>query len=253
MAGPSDRVFLRAFKWLKDAVAALEADIPSSGPVALATRLADALRTRLGLELNKTDSTIDPSGFKASNAQAQSLAVATLVAGEALAALKLLGQVLANLGAGTLGVDDLAKVIKQIDRIVSANPGKPPSAYSIAKLLLILSGDADEPVTKPPARRLIYLLKGHDPAGNALSDAQVAEPQMILGLAIIAVGTLLDRFLGAQHIAGQRLGRLARPCAAGGRQDQNLLACAQRRRQQANRARRGHSGLRFDVVERSKR
>ena len=82
----------------------------------------------------------------------------------------------------------------QIDRIIGAEPGKPPSAYSIAKLLLILSGDADEPDDKPPARKLVLLLMN----SPGLSDAQVAEPQMILGLAIMAVGTILDRsFAGA--------------------------------------------------------
>jgi len=45
---------------------------------------------------------------------------------------------------------------------------------------------------RPP--KLILLLKN----SPGLSDAQIAEPQMILGLAIIAVGTILDRaFAGA--------------------------------------------------------
>lgn len=201
MAGTSDKVFLRAFKWLQDAVATLEADIPVTGPVALAAPLADALRTKLGLELNKTSATIDPNGFAATNAQAQSLAIATLVTGETLAALRTVGALLAGLGGGNLGLDDLSKVIRQIKRITSADPGKPPSAYSIAKLLLILSGDADEPDARPPARRLVYLLKGQDPAGNALSDAQVGEPQMILGLAIMAVGTILDRSFSVPNLS----------------------------------------------------
>ena len=103
------------------------------------------------------------------------------------------GDVAGRLGAGNVGLDDLGKVVQQIDRITNATPGKPPSAYSIAKLLLILSGDVDEPENAPPARKLVQLLTN----SPALTDAQVAEPQMILGLAIIAIGTILDRSFAA--------------------------------------------------------
>ncbi len=204
MAGTSDKVFLRVFKWFQATVTALEADIPVTGPVALAAPLADALRTRLGLELNKTAATIDPDTFAATRAEAESLAMAALITGETLAALKTVGELLSDIGNGNLGLDDLSKVIRQINRIVSADPGKPPSAYSIGKLLLILSGDADEADTRPPARRLVYLLKGLDPAGNALSDTQVAEPQMILGLVIMAVGTILDRSFSAPNLSDSK-------------------------------------------------
>jgi hypothetical protein len=198
MAGTSDKIFLRAFRWFQAAVDTLEADIPlNAGPVALADPLTDAIRTQLGLELDKTAATIDPSAFAATRAAAESLALATLVTGETLAALKTLGEVLADLQAGSIGLDNLAKVIRQIDRILGADPGKPPSAYSIAKLLLILSGDADEPENRPPARKLINLLQGAE-----LSDAQVEEPQMILGLAVMAVGTIIDRAFGTTSPGG---------------------------------------------------
>ena len=146
MSGTADTVFLRAFSWLQTSVTALEADLQASGPPQLVTPLIDALRTRLGLELNKSAALVDPNGFNASHAQAQSLAVATMVVGESLAALKTIGELLAAIGGGNAGLSDLSNVIKQIKRIVSSDPGKPPSAYSIAKLLLILSGDADAPV-----------------------------------------------------------------------------------------------------------
>jgi hypothetical protein len=194
MAGTADKVFLRAFRWFKAAVTHLESEIPLP---ALRTPLGDALRTRLGLELDKSDAAIDPSAFAATRAAAESLALATLVTGETLAALKTLGEVIAALQAGNANLDDLVKVVRQIDRILGADPGKPPSAYSIAKLLLIVSGDADEPDNRPPARRLVCILKGENPAGNALSDAQVAEPQAIVALAIMALGTVIDRAFGS--------------------------------------------------------
>ncbi|WP_202800079.1 hypothetical protein, partial [Rubrivivax gelatinosus] len=163
---------------------------------ALATPLGDALRTRLGLQLDKTEATVDPAGFAATHAAAESLALATLVTGETLAALRTLGEVLAELQAGAADLGDLVKVVRQIDRLLGASPGKPPSAYSLAKLLLIVSGDADEADNRPPARRLVYLLKGENPDGNALSDAAVAEPQAIVALALMAVGTVIDRGFG---------------------------------------------------------
>jgi len=194
MAGTADKVFLRAFKWFKAAITHLESQVPLP---ALRTPLGDALRTRLGLELDKSDAAIDPSAFAATRAAAESLALATLVTGETLAALKTLGEVIAALQAGNADLGDLAKVVRQIDRILGADPGKPPSAYSIAKLLLIVSGDADEPDARPPARRLVYILKGEDPSGNALPDNQLAEPQAIVALAIMAVGTVIDRAFGS--------------------------------------------------------
>lgn len=195
MAGTSDQVFLRAFRWFQAAVTRLQGELPTS-PFNLSAQLTGILRTRLGLELDKTEATVDPSAFAATRAEAHSLAVAAMITGEALAALRTLGEVLADIQNGAIGLDDLSKVISQIDRLTNADPGKPPSAYSIAKLLLILSGDADEPDNAPPARLLVKLLTGND----GLSDAQVAEPQMILGLAIMAVGTILDRSFNTEGL-----------------------------------------------------
>lgn len=209
MAGTSDKVFLRAFKWFQAAVARLQTELPSGPPADLSGPLTDILRTRLGLQLDKTEATIDPSSFAATRAEAQSLAVATLITGETLAALRTLGEVLAAIDAGAIGIDELSKVIRQIDRIVGADPAKPPSAYSIAKLLLILSGDADEPDNKPPARKLVLLLTN----SPGLSDAQIAEPQMILGLAIMAVGTVLDRSFDAAGLPPPALPMIQPPPA----------------------------------------
>ncbi len=194
MAVTSDKVFLRAFRWLKASVAWLQANVPSPGPLPLGAKLGDALNTKLGLQLDQAEATVDPTQFKASYAAAGSLAVAAMVTGETLAALKTLGEVLDDLAAGSLSLADLAKVIQQIDRIVDAQPGKPPSAYSIAKLLLILSGDVDAPEADPPARRLVYRLKGGNPdAADAAIDAAMDQLQAVIGLAVVTVGTIVDR------------------------------------------------------------
>ena len=192
----SDKSFLRAFAWFQASVNQLQSDIPATGPVTLAAPLAAALRTQLGLQLDKTKDTIDPAAFAASRAEAQSLATATLVTGEVLSTLKLLGELLKDIqsGGALAVVGALPEALQQIDRILKidpANPGKPPSAYSIAKLLLMLSGDTEQPDTDPPARLLIHRLRGLEP--GAISHAQLAEPQMIIGLVIMAVGTVLDR------------------------------------------------------------
>ena len=60
MAGTSDKVFLRAFKWFRDAVTRLQTELPSDPPVNLSATLTDILRTKLGLQLDKTEATIDP-------------------------------------------------------------------------------------------------------------------------------------------------------------------------------------------------
>jgi hypothetical protein len=191
MAGTSDQVFLRAFRWFQSAVDFLHGEIPAP---ALADPLAAVLRSGLGLELDKSAVTINPNAFAATRAAAQSLALATLVTGETLAALKTLGRILAQLEAGALPLDELVDVVKQIDRLLDTNvAGKPPSAYSIAKLLLIVSGDADEGAAAPPAQRLISILMGRDPDNNPLPPNQLEEPQAILALALMAVGTVIDR------------------------------------------------------------
>jgi len=201
----SDKVFLRTFRWLKASVAWLESHVPSPGPLPLGSKLGDALRTKLGLQLDQAEASVDPTQFKASFAAAESLAVATMITGETLAALKTLGAVLDDLAAGTLSIDDLAQVIRQIERIVDATPGKPPSAYSIGKLLLILSGDIDAPDAAPPAKRLVYTLKGGNPdVGDAAIDAALDELQAIIGLAIIAVGTIVDRAFPTPGTAAAR-------------------------------------------------
>jgi hypothetical protein len=208
MAGTSDAVFLRAFRWFQSAVDFLHGEIPAA---ALADPLASVLRTGLGLELDKTEATIDPSAFAATRAAAESLALATLVTGETVAALKTLGEVLADLHAGNAGLDDLVKVVRQIDRILGAQPGKPPSAYSLAKLLLIVSGDADEDAADPPARRLVNILLGRAPD----SAADVAEPQAVLALALMAIGTVIDRSFDGAAVAGAMPPPVALPLPAG--------------------------------------
>lgn len=200
MAGTSDQVFLRAFRWFQSAVDFLHGQIPAP---ALGDPLAAVLRTGLGLELDKTAATINPNAFAATRAAAQSLALATLVTGETLTALKTLGRILAQLEAGALPLDELVDVVKQIDRLLDTNvDGKPPSAYSIAKLLLIVSGDADEGAADPPAQRLINILVGRNPDNNPLPANQLEEPQAILALAIMAVGTVIDRSFDSSAVAG---------------------------------------------------
>ena len=198
----SDQVFLRAFRWLKGAVTALETDLTGSGQGTLATPLCNALRTRLGLKLDQTEATIDPGGFAATNADAKSLAVATMVAGETLAALRTLSGVLESLTNHQVpDLTELAAVVGQIERIATADAEQPPSAYSLAKLLLILSGDADAPAADPPARRLVYLLRGLDPTGNALTAAEVQTAQMVLGLVVIVIGSIIDRAFAASNLS----------------------------------------------------
>lgn len=191
MAIAPDVVFLRALKWFQVAVNHLEGKLPTT-PFNLRATLPEIIRTRLGLQLNlnaNNPNSINLETFHATNAEAESLAVAALVTGESLAAMRTLGDVLSAIANNNLNLGDLAKVIQQVDRILNAGvEGKPPSAYSIAKMLLILSGDADEANDANPALQLTQLL-----TGNNTTNANFLDAQMTLGLAVIAVGTILDR------------------------------------------------------------
>ena len=151
MAGTSDQVFLRAFRWFQSAVDFLHGQIPSA---ALADPLAGVLRTGLGLALDKTAATIDPSAFAATRAAAESLALATLVTGETVAALKTLGEVLSDLQAGNAGLDDLVKVIRQIDRILGAQPGRFFSADGMGGLV---NAPLATPVPEPGTYALLMV------------------------------------------------------------------------------------------------
>ncbi|MEN9890442.1 MAG: hypothetical protein RLY78_737 [Pseudomonadota bacterium] len=207
MAGNADQVFLRAFRWFDAALTHLQAQLPAAPAlpgVPSMEALALALRARLGLGLELTEATVDPAALRASNPVAQSLAMATLITGETLAALRTLGEVLGHLQAGQAELGDLVKVVRQIDRLLHADSGQPPSAYALAKLLLILSGDADAPSTARPAARLVRIVCGQAPDA-ALADATVVERQALLGLALIIVGTVIDRGHGrATAAAGLR-------------------------------------------------
>ena len=85
MAIAPDKVFLRAFKWFKDATQRLQTQLQPEVPPNIASTLTDVIRTRLGLQLNQNSNNLDLSTFEANNAEAQSLAVAAMVTGEALA------------------------------------------------------------------------------------------------------------------------------------------------------------------------
>lgn len=192
----SDIAFLRSFAWFQASVTRLQGDLASAGSPGLSAALAAALRTQLGLKLDQAAGTINLAEFSATRAEAQSLAAATLVTGEVLSTLQLLGTVLKDLQSGgavaVLGA--LPEALQQIDRILRidpAHPGKPPSAYSIAKLLLMLSGDAALTGDAPPAGLLVHRLRGVAP--GAMSASDLADAQMVIGLVIMVVGTVLDR------------------------------------------------------------
>lgn len=179
MGNAPDKLFLRAFRWFGSAVTALETD--ATGNAALLAALEDFLRKRVGLRLDKTPATLTLDDFNVGNPQAQSLALAMAIVGESLSAQD-----------GTPGLTDLGQVIGQVERLLKPQPSKPPSAYSIAKLLFTLSGDADLADNVPEAKQLVKLVTGLE-----TGSADYAHASTSLALIVMAIGTILDRSYSA--------------------------------------------------------
>lgn len=188
MANKPDSLFLSAFRWFDTTVQALENG--AGGNAVLAAAIDDFLRQRIGLRLDKTAASLTLDDFNANNPEAEALATAMLIVGESVSALTTLQSLLAQSDAA--GLAELGKVINQIDRLLQPI-NKPPSAYSIAKLLFTISGDADQPASNPPAQKLVRLITGISNTNS--SDFKTASNG--LALIVMAIGTILDRSYSA--------------------------------------------------------
>ena len=205
MATP-DKVFKQTFAWYKASIARLLA--ASAIPAAQKPAVEQLIWQVLGV-LNPAAPPVDPdlSDFKDNGAAAESLAVATQVIAEVLAALGYVKRAVDGLSGGSpaAALAVVGPVLDQIDRLTHLSAGsRYPSAFSIGKMLLMLSGDAEaDPAVNHEADKLAAIL-------GAASAADIANAQAALGMVSLLVGSMIDRSFTAPTastpgwIAGKR-------------------------------------------------
>lgn len=189
MAAP-DKVFLQTYAWFQasiDRVIAASAIPPAQQPA-----VRELVWQMLGvLNAAAPPANPDTNDFRDNGAAAESLAVACQVIGETLVALGHVKQAVDALGGGgnpAAALAVLGPVMQQIDRLTHLQAGsRAPGAFSIGKMLLMLSGDAQaDAAAGHEADQLAQLL-------GAASAQQVQDAQAALGIVTLVIGSLLDR------------------------------------------------------------
>ncbi len=184
MATP-DKVFLQTYAWYKAAIDRLIG--ASAIPAGDRPAVEQLIWQVLGL-VNPAAPPANPdlSAFKDNGAAAESLASACEVIGETHSALGFVKQAIDGLQGGNpaSALAVVGPVMEQIDRLTQLQANsRYPSAFSIGKMLLMLSGDA----TAGPAA-------GHEADKlAALIGAPTADGQAALGIVTLLVGSMLDR------------------------------------------------------------
>ena len=186
MAKP-DKVFKQTYAWYRASLGrALNA---SPMPAAQKAQVEQLVWQMLGL-LTPPPPPADPdlNDFKDSGADAQSLAVAAQAVSESLVALDHIKQAVDGLlpgGNPAAAIALVVPVMQQVERLHKMLAGsRIPSAFSLGKMLLTLSGDAQaNPAAGQEAAKLAALLGAAD-----IDAAQTA-----LGLVALFVGSVIDR------------------------------------------------------------
>lgn len=188
MATP-DKVFLQTYAWYEasvDHVLAASA-IPAADQAAVRQVIWQALGV---LNPAAPPANPDSSDFRDNGAAAESLGIATQVIGESLTALGFIKTAVDGLEGGNpaSALAVVGPVMEQIDRLTQLQANsRYPSAFSIGKMLLMLSGDAQaNPPANHEADKLAALL-------GVVNPADVANAQAALGMVALLLGSMLDR------------------------------------------------------------
>ena len=187
MAKP-DKVFKQAHDWFRESVSQALSGVPPAQQAAV----EKLVWQMLGVVQFNAPVPVDPdlADFKASGAVADSLAVATQIAAESLTALEYVKQAVAALQGGNpaAALAVLGPVLQQVDKVRLAPNDRYPSAYSLGKMLLALSGDAGvaNPALGKQAEKLARLL-------GAVSAADLQATQTALGWVTLVTGCMIDR------------------------------------------------------------
>ncbi|MDN5781830.1 MAG: hypothetical protein L0H23_07375, partial [Luteimonas sp.] len=186
MATP-DKVFLQTYAWYQASIDHALGTVPAAD--------RDAVRKLIWQALGVPDSAAPPANpdlnnFRDNDAAAESLAIACQVIAESLAALGFVKTAVDGLQGGNpaAALSVVGPVMQQIDRLTQLQAhSRYPSAFSIGKMLLMLSGDAQaNPPANHEADKLAALL-------GAVNAADVANAQASLGMVSLLLGSMLDR------------------------------------------------------------
>jgi hypothetical protein len=188
MAAP-DKVFKQTYAWYS---ASIDHLVGASGiPAAQQGDVKQVIWQVLGV-LNPAAPPANPdsSDFKDTGAAADSMAIACQVIGEALSALGFIKQAVDALQGGNpaSALAVVGPVMQQIDRLANLQANsRYPSAFSIGKMLLMLSGDAAvDPPANHEADKLAAML-------GAVSATDVTNAQSALAIVALLMGSMLDR------------------------------------------------------------
>ncbi len=188
MAEP-DKVFKQTYAWYKTSI---DHVLTASGlSPAQRAQVEPLLWRTLGLT-NPAAPPVNPdlADFTDNGGAADSLAVASTVVAESLVALGFVQQAVAALGGGNpaAALSVIGPVLQQVDRLSHLQAGsRYPSAFSIGKILLMLSGDAQaDPPAGHEADKVAGLL-------GAVAAQDVADAQAALGIVSLLIGSMLDR------------------------------------------------------------
>ncbi|APW36747.1 hypothetical protein RD110_05700 [Rhodoferax koreense] len=184
-----DKVFRQAYDWYRGAVTKAVAGLPA----AQQAQAEQLLWQMLGLLQSDQPPPDDPDleAFKDAGGAAESLAVAAQIVAEVLAALELVKKAVDGLQGGNPGaaLAVVVPVFQQVQRLSQGVAGsRYPSAFSLGKMLLTLSGDAqvENPAAGQKAEQLARLL-------GAASAADIDDTQAALGWLALLVGCMIDR------------------------------------------------------------
>ncbi|GBL44759.1 putative transcriptional activator SRCAP homolog [Sulfuriferula multivorans] len=191
MAQP-DAVFQKCYSWFRDSVSQAVSALPAADQAAAEQRIWQMLGlTNANVPLPANP---DINDFRDTGATAESLALAAQIVAESLAALDNIKQAVDALQGGNpaaaLGV--IAPILRQLEQLRSVAGGRYPSAFSLGKILLTLSGDAQTGASAGQRAQKLATLLG-------ASAAQSTDTQAALGLVTLLGGSLLDRSFAAPN------------------------------------------------------
>jgi hypothetical protein len=187
-----DKVFEQTYDWFRQSVTrALNASAIPAGQKAQVEQL---IWRMLGLK-NPTAAPGNPdlSDFNDTGAAAESIALAAQIVAEALVALDYVKQAVDALQGGNpaSALAVVSPVLQQIERVSKMQAGsRYPSAFSLGKMLLMVSGDAAaDPAAGSEAAKLAEMAGASGATG-------IQNSQTALGFVTMFVGAVIDRSFG---------------------------------------------------------